>query len=218
MIVSLRIFVGNKLGIRKVNLVTWVDPNQPAQPVSLFGVDCVLLLSVSLFVLFIVQYPYLCFTLFSIPICAFKCIVSVFMLFSVSVTYSCFSMFSIPIHAFLSFSIPICAFHCSVSLFMLFTVQYPYSCSSMFNIPIHAFHCFSIPIHAFAVQYPYSCFSSLLQSICFFSFSAMHLHYGDLTDSTCLVKIISQVRPHEIYNLGAQSHVKVSQDLKKYIT
>ena len=40
---------------------------------------------------------------------------------------------------------------------------------------------------------------------------AMHLHYGDLTDSTCLVKIISQVRPSEIYNLGAQSHVKVSK-------
>ena len=39
----------------------------------------------------------------------------------------------------------------------------------------------------------------------------MKLHYGDLTDSTCLVKIINQVKPTEIYNLGAQSHVKVSQ-------
>ena len=38
----------------------------------------------------------------------------------------------------------------------------------------------------------------------------MHLHYGDLTDSTCLVKIISRVQPDEIYNLGAQSHVKVT--------
>lgn len=38
----------------------------------------------------------------------------------------------------------------------------------------------------------------------------MKLHYGDLTDSTCLVKIISEVKPTEIYNLGAQSHVKVS--------
>lgn len=38
---------------------------------------------------------------------------------------------------------------------------------------------------------------------------AMHLHYGDLTDSTCLVKIITLVKPDEIYNLGAQSHVKV---------
>uniref|UniRef100_A0ACB8FCM5 Uncharacterized protein n=1 Tax=Sphaerodactylus townsendi TaxID=933632 RepID=A0ACB8FCM5_9SAUR len=37
----------------------------------------------------------------------------------------------------------------------------------------------------------------------------MKLHYGDLTDSTCLVKIINQVKPTEIYNLGAQSHVKI---------
>ncbi|TKC38307.1 hypothetical protein EI555_021636, partial [Monodon monoceros] len=39
----------------------------------------------------------------------------------------------------------------------------------------------------------------------------MKLHYGDLTDSTCLVKIINEVKPTEIYNLGAQSHVKVSR-------
>ncbi|XP_033110140.1 GDP-mannose 4,6 dehydratase-like isoform X1 [Anneissia japonica] len=45
---------------------------------------------------------------------------------------------------------------------------------------------------------------------------AMKLHYGDLTDSTCLVKIISQVQPDEIYNLGAQSHVKVSFDMGEY--
>lgn len=38
----------------------------------------------------------------------------------------------------------------------------------------------------------------------------MQLHYGDMTDSSCLVKIISTVRPTEIYNLAAQSHVKVS--------
>jgi len=37
----------------------------------------------------------------------------------------------------------------------------------------------------------------------------MKLHYGDLTDSTCLVKLISQIQPDEIYNLGAMSHVKV---------
>ena len=37
----------------------------------------------------------------------------------------------------------------------------------------------------------------------------MKLHYGDMTDSSCLVKIISTVRPIEIYNLAAQSHVKV---------
>lgn len=41
----------------------------------------------------------------------------------------------------------------------------------------------------------------------------MHLHYGDLTDSTCLVKIVSEVKPDEIYNLGAQSHVKVSKKI-----
>ncbi|XP_071508492.1 LOW QUALITY PROTEIN: GDP-mannose 4,6 dehydratase-like [Diadema antillarum] len=45
---------------------------------------------------------------------------------------------------------------------------------------------------------------------------AMVLHYGDLTDSTCLVKIISRVRPTEIYNLGAQSHVKVSFEMGEY--
>ncbi|XP_061446688.1 GDP-mannose 4,6 dehydratase isoform X2 [Rhineura floridana] len=44
----------------------------------------------------------------------------------------------------------------------------------------------------------------------------MKLHYGDLTDSTCLVKIINQVKPTEIYNLGAQSHVKISFDLAEY--
>ncbi|KAK5642805.1 hypothetical protein RI129_008972 [Pyrocoelia pectoralis] len=44
----------------------------------------------------------------------------------------------------------------------------------------------------------------------------MHLLYGDLTDSSCLVKIIKEVSPREIYNLGAQSHVKVSFDLSEY--
>lgn len=41
----------------------------------------------------------------------------------------------------------------------------------------------------------------------------MILHYGDLTDSSNLVKIISDVRPTEVYNLAAQSHVKVSFDM-----
>lgn len=45
---------------------------------------------------------------------------------------------------------------------------------------------------------------------------SMHLHYGDLTDSSSLVKLISQVQPTEIYNLAAQSHVKVSFDLSEY--
>jgi len=44
----------------------------------------------------------------------------------------------------------------------------------------------------------------------------MHLHYGDLIDGNCLVKIINNVKPREIYNLGAQSHVKVSFDLAEY--
>jgi GDPmannose 4,6-dehydratase len=42
------------------------------------------------------------------------------------------------------------------------------------------------------------------------------LHYGDLTDSTNLVRVIQQVCPDEIYNLGAQSHVKVSFDMPEY--
>ena len=40
-------------------------------------------------------------------------------------------------------------------------------------------------------------------------FAAMRLHYGDMTDSTCLVKLIADIQPTEIYNLAAQSHVKV---------
>lgn len=44
----------------------------------------------------------------------------------------------------------------------------------------------------------------------------MKLHYGDMTDSSSLVKIISEIRPIEIYNLAAQSHVKVSFDLSEY--
>ena len=42
------------------------------------------------------------------------------------------------------------------------------------------------------------------------------LHYGDLTDSSNLVRIIQQVRPDEIYNLGAQSHVAVSFEAPEY--
>lgn len=43
-----------------------------------------------------------------------------------------------------------------------------------------------------------------------------YLHYADLTDSSCLVRLIDQIRPQEIYNLGAQSHVKVSFELPEY--
>jgi len=42
------------------------------------------------------------------------------------------------------------------------------------------------------------------------------LHYGDLTDSTNLIRIVQQIQPDEIYNLGAMSHVKVSFDTPEY--
>ncbi len=44
----------------------------------------------------------------------------------------------------------------------------------------------------------------------------MHLHYGDLTDSTNLLRIIQEVQPDEIYNLAAQSHVQVSFETPEY--
>ena len=44
----------------------------------------------------------------------------------------------------------------------------------------------------------------------------LFLHYGDLCDATNLITIISNVRPTEIYNLGAMSHVKVSFDMPEY--
>ena len=44
----------------------------------------------------------------------------------------------------------------------------------------------------------------------------LKLHYGDLTDSTNLIRIIQEVQPDEIYNLGAMSHVKVSFDTPEY--
>lgn len=43
-----------------------------------------------------------------------------------------------------------------------------------------------------------------------------YLHYGDLTDSTNLIRIIQEVQPDEIYNLGAMSHVKVSFETPEY--
>ena len=47
-------------------------------------------------------------------------------------------------------------------------------------------------------------------------YNRIHLHYGDLTDSTNIVRIIQKVKPNEIYNLGAQSHVKVSFEIPEY--
>jgi len=43
-----------------------------------------------------------------------------------------------------------------------------------------------------------------------------HLHYGDMTDSTNLIRIVQEVRPDEIYNLAAQSHVQVSFETAEY--
>ena len=47
-------------------------------------------------------------------------------------------------------------------------------------------------------------------------YDRLSLHYGDLTDSTNLVRVIQKVQPDEIYNLGAQSHVKVSFEMPEY--
>lgn len=44
----------------------------------------------------------------------------------------------------------------------------------------------------------------------------INLHYGDLTDSSSLIRIIQEVQPDEIYNLAAQSHVKISFDVPEY--
>ena len=43
-----------------------------------------------------------------------------------------------------------------------------------------------------------------------------YMHYGDLTDSLSVLKIIQKTKPHEIYNLGAQSHVGVSFEVPEY--
>lgn len=45
---------------------------------------------------------------------------------------------------------------------------------------------------------------------------SIELHYGDMTDSSSLFRIIQQIQPDEIYNLAAQSHVKVSFDVPEY--
>ena len=47
-------------------------------------------------------------------------------------------------------------------------------------------------------------------------YEKLHLHYGDLADSTNIVRVIQQVKPDEIYNLGAQSHVKVSFEMPEF--
>jgi GDPmannose 4,6-dehydratase len=44
----------------------------------------------------------------------------------------------------------------------------------------------------------------------------LHLHYGDLTDGTNLTNLIHMIKPDEVYNLGAQSHVKISFEMPEY--
>lgn len=44
----------------------------------------------------------------------------------------------------------------------------------------------------------------------------VHLHYGDMTDSSNIIRLISEIRPDEVYNLAAMSHVKVSFDTPEY--
>ena len=47
-------------------------------------------------------------------------------------------------------------------------------------------------------------------------FDRLHLHYGDLTEACSLRNIISEAKPDEVYNLGAQSHVRTSFDIPVY--
>lgn len=44
----------------------------------------------------------------------------------------------------------------------------------------------------------------------------LHLHYGDMTDSVALMRLVGEIKPHEIYNLAAQSHVAVSFESPEY--
>ena len=55
---------------------------------------------------------------------------------------------------------------------------------------------------------------SLLQDL--HKVKRINLHYGDMTDSTNLIRLVQQIQPDEIYNLAAQSHVKVSFDMPEY--
>src|SRR6056297_1674399 len=47
-------------------------------------------------------------------------------------------------------------------------------------------------------------------------YNRLQLHYGDLTDSSNLIRLVQQIHPDEIYNLAAQSHVQVSFDVPEY--
>jgi GDPmannose 4,6-dehydratase len=47
---------------------------------------------------------------------------------------------------------------------------------------------------------------------------ALHLHYGDLADGSSLARLLARIQPDEVYNLAAQSHVRVSFDIPEYTT
>jgi GDPmannose 4,6-dehydratase len=49
-----------------------------------------------------------------------------------------------------------------------------------------------------------------------FDHPRLHLHYGDMTDSTSLASLVNNIQPHEVYNLAAQSHVAVSFEMPEY--
>lgn len=49
-------------------------------------------------------------------------------------------------------------------------------------------------------------------------FPQLHLHHGDLSDGSSLVRLLGKIQPEEIYNLGAQSHVRISVDVPEYTT
>ena len=49
-------------------------------------------------------------------------------------------------------------------------------------------------------------------------FNQLHLHYGDLTDYSSLHSLIHNIKPDEIYNLAAQSHVRISFDMPLYLS
>ena len=48
------------------------------------------------------------------------------------------------------------------------------------------------------------------------NYKNFYLHYGDITDSTNVIALIQKIKPDEIYNLAAQSHVKVSFEIPEY--
>ena len=48
-------------------------------------------------------------------------------------------------------------------------------------------------------------------------YNKIKLHYGDMTDSLCLDRLMSEIKPDEIYNLAAMSHVRVSFEMPEYV-